>query len=103
MMRKTLSIILALIFIISSVFIFSSCSSVKKFEEKESPVGGLVCISRQEGFIEGYTFDQYILYDPETFVVYSFISGGNGSAITVLYNADGTLKLYTPTQIEVGE
>ena len=103
MMRKTLSIILALIFIISSVFILSSCSSVKKFEEKESPVSGLICISRQNNFIDGYVLDQYILYDPETYVMYSVISGNNGTAMSVLYNSDGTLKLYTPTQIEVGE
>lgn len=103
MARKTLSIILAFVFVLSCMFTFSSCSSVKEFEEKESPVGGLVCISIQNDFIEGSVFDQYILYDPETFVMYSFIAASNGSVVTILYNADGTPKLYTPTKIEKGE
>lgn len=101
--RKILSIIFVITLIFSSVINLTSCESVKEYEEKESPVDGLVCLSRQGEFIENYGFNQYILYDPETFVMYSFISGGRGSAMSVLYNADGTLKRYTPVKIETGE
>ena len=38
---------------------------------------------------------QIIMYDPTTKVMYTFISGSY-EGISVLYNADGTLKLYSP-------
>lgn len=101
--RKILAIIIALTLILSCGFVLSACSSVEEFEEKESPVGGLVCISMHNDFIDGYVFEQYILYDPETFVMYTFISGNDEAAMSVLYNADGTPKLYTPTKIEKSE
>lgn len=75
---------------------FSSCSKIKEFEPTESEIGGLVAISYQKEFIDGYNYDQIILYDPETLVMYSIISGGDDTTITVLYNADGTPKLYNP-------
>lgn len=46
---------------------------------------------------------QYILYDPETMVMYTafYDNGVNevGLAITPMYNADGTLRLYNPNEI----
>jgi len=67
----------------------------REFELTDNEMGGLVAISRQGNFIDGYEFDQYILYDPETLVMYSLISGNRGSAMSILYNKEGTPKLYT--------
>lgn len=75
---------------------FSSCSKVKEFDETDSPVAGLICIAKHENIIKNYLFDQYILYDPDTLVMYSMIASGQGLTITVLYNSDGTHKLYNP-------
>ena len=36
------------------------------------------------------------MYDPDTMVMYSYLEGRYGGGTTVLYNADGTLKLYSP-------
>ena len=44
----------------------------------------------------GYGLGQYLLYDPETLVMYSYIYDRQGSSITMVYNADGTPRLYTP-------
>ena len=75
-----------------------ACGEIEESEHQSTQidVGGLVLISRYDNFIEGYIYDQNILYDPDTFVMYSMISTNNGVAITVMYNADGTLKLYNP-------
>lgn len=41
--------------------------------------------------------DQYIFYDPQTMVMYTFCSQYNyAGGLTVMYNADGTPKLYSP-------
>ena len=87
---KIIAIILALV----GVFSLSSCGSTQEFEVVESDTGGLVALSSQTYFIKGYNYDQFILYDPETLVMYTFICSSSGKAMSVLYNADGTPKLY---------
>ena len=34
------------------------------------------------------------MYDPDTMVMYTYLDGRYAGTITVLYNADGTLKMY---------
>ena len=46
-----------------------------------------------EGRVGSYA-DQTIMYDPDTKVMYSYFDGAYAGDITVLYNADKTLKLY---------
>lgn len=47
----------------------------------------------------GFTrYDQTILYDQEILVMYSMVSNGEGVAITMLHNADGTPRLYSPNE-----
>lgn len=41
--------------------------------------------------------EQYIMYDPDTMVMYSYLGGSHSGGLTVMYNADGTLKLYSPS------
>ena len=96
--RKILAIIIALALVLGGTVCLSGCSKTEEFENTESEVGGLVAISRQNRFIEGYAFNQTILYDPDTLVMYSLISFGEGASITALYNADGTLKVYNPNK-----
>lgn len=52
----------------------------------------------KNGFDKGYY--QYILYDPETKVMYTLIwcHARGETGITVIYNADGTPKLYDPEE-----
>ena len=94
--RRILAIIIALTLVLGTLICLSGCSKTEEFELTESEIGGLVAISKQDDFIDGYVFDQYILYDPDTFVMYVMIYGGNGSSMSILYNADGTPKLYNP-------
>ena len=94
--RKTLAILLSVALILGSLFCLTGCSKTKEFELVESKVDGLVAISRQNEIIEGYGYDQVILYDPDTRVMYSMICLGDDITITVLYNADGSLKVYNP-------
>ena len=49
----------------------------------------------QEGSAGQYA-DQTIMYDPDTMVMYTYLDGRYAGAMSVLYNADGTLKLYSP-------
>ena len=46
--------------------------------------------------INGTYFDQTLMYDPDTMVMYTYLDGRYAGTMTVLYNADGTLKLYSP-------
>ena len=102
--RKILAVIIALALVLGMLVCLSGCSDTKsdtkEFELTESEVGGLVKISRRNCFIENFDYNYYqtILYDPDTLVMYSMITVGKTSniAITALYNADGTLKLYSP-------
>ena len=94
--RKILAIIIALTMVLGTTLCLSGCSDTEKFELTESEIGGLVAISRQQEFINGYNYDQFLLYDPDTLVMYVMIYNPSGLSISVLYNADGTLKLYNP-------
>ena len=94
--RKILAMIVALALVLGGIVCLSGCSKERDFELAESKIGGLVAISRQENFIEGFSFDQIVFYDSDTLVMYSMVYYGEGIGITVLYNADGTPKLYNP-------
>lgn len=94
--RKILAIIIALALVLGMMVCLSGCSKTEEFELTDDENGGLVAISKQNNFIEGYAFDQYILYDPDTLVMYVMIHGNKGSSMSILYNADGTPKMYNP-------
>lgn len=55
---------------------------------------GLVVLyeSEQSGW-GNYT---QVLYDPDTLVMYAVVREDDGLAMSVLYNSDGTMKLYNP-------
>ena len=95
-MRRIFASIIVIVLVLGMITCFTGCSSSKtiEFEITDSEIGGLVAISRRNEFIKGYGYNQTILYDPDTSVMYSMITGNNGITITVMYNADGTPKLY---------
>ena len=77
----------------------SACGSNTSNETKTYNNNGLVIVSNQD--ISRTCGSLTIMYDPDTLVMYSVTIGGNGAATTTsplfpLYNADGTLKTYTP-------
>ena len=105
---KILAIIIACLMVIS----FAACSSEMGTETssqtssqtsstekvKKEVVPGLVFIEAKSikdssGFTVLY---QYILYDPDNMVMYSFIENDDEAGFSMMYNADGTPKLYNP-------
>lgn len=82
--RRMLAMIIALVMCVS----LSACSSEK------SEFGTFIVV--EEGTTKGSGVYQYIMYDPDTMVMYSYLKYGRSGGATVLYNADGTLKRYSP-------
>lgn len=81
--------------------------SAKNYENDEdsSPEEEVVCEDYGLIFVSYYHdtyIRSYIMYDPETLVMYALVRDGSNSAsaggLTVLYNADGTPRLYNPNK-----
>ena len=94
--RKILAIIIALALVLGVTVSLSACSKTKEFEATDNEIGGLVGIGHQSYFVEGCTIHQFTFYDPDTLVMYVYVYDGDGASLSVLYNADGTPKLYNP-------
>lgn len=98
--RKMLSIIIALVIVVGVIFVLSFgilLTETEKDKVDESEVvEGLILISHNENAIEGHNIQQFILYDPDTLVMYVMLTKIDGTTMSVLYNADGTPKLYNP-------
>lgn len=98
--------ILTIIIVFAMCFALVSCASATattstKPEEQQLPVPESFILINSNSIAGGIR--QYIMYDPETLVMYSlFYISDNGCSVTVMYNVDGTLKLYTP-HIEANE
>lgn len=95
--RRMLAMIMALIAVCS---VLSACTASREESSKdqaneETLYGSLVLIETNE--IKNSTLDYSIVYDKETGVMYLFMDMGVGrGGLTVMYNADGTPKLYSP-------
>ena len=64
---------------------------------------GMFVIVKEDSLSDHSTTGVYqtIMYDPDTMVMYTFLKNRYGGAgLTVMYNADGTLKLYSPEEAE---
>lgn len=64
-----------------------------KEEEKES-FGTFVVLSMEN--IPNSDITQYIMYDPETMVMWTFMDGYRCGGPAIIYNADGSPKIYQP-------
>ncbi len=91
--RKILAIIIALVFCIP----LGACSIEDQPEASPtSEMGTFIVV--EEGNIKDNSLYQHIMYDPDTLVMYSYINGYENGGLTVLYNADGTVKTYCPNE-----
>ena len=99
--RRILAIIIALVLLLGGIVCLAGCSSSSEEEEKEEieyPERETLLVVKSHDFdyVDGSLIHQYIYYDPDTLVMYVMISHNNGISMSVLYNADGTPKLYNP-------
>lgn len=62
--------------------------------EEENTVHSLVFLG--EFKIKGLNCKQYILYDPDNLVMYSYFSNTNDRGPEPMVNPDGTYKIYDP-------
>ena len=89
--RKLLAIIIALMLCIS----LCACEQeTSETELADSSLGKFVIL--EEGALNDSGLYQYIMYDPDTMVMYTFLDGYHAGGPIVMYNADGTLKIYSP-------
>ena len=90
--RNVLAIIIALTLCVS----LCACTAEETSNmasDTQSKTGTFTVV--QEGSAGQYV-DQTIMYDSDTMVMYIYLDGTHSGTMSVLYNADGTLKLYSP-------
>ncbi len=91
--RRVLAMIIALGMCVSQ----PACSGEISDSDIDVQSKSGIFIFVEERVIEEACIEQYIMYDPDTMVMYSYFrTSGGGGGSTVMYNADGTLKLYSP-------
>ena len=74
--------------------LLSACGPAK--EENGTYKGRFIVLGKDENF--NTDLDQYILYDPETMVMYIFVKSYKSGGLSVIYNSDGTPKVYSPEE-----
>lgn len=63
----------------------------------EAPqIPGLVLIEKTK--VEETALTQFILYDPETFIMYSYVEWIDGGGFVEMHNTDGTPRIYNPNK-----
>ena len=92
--RKMLAMIIALVMCV----LLSGCSGEKTdladLDYQPKSAGTFIVV--ESGSIEGTCIYQYIMYDPVTMVMYTYVDRYRNGGLTVMYNADGTKRLYSP-------
>lgn len=63
-------------------------------EEENESFGTFVVLSKEN--IPNSDITQYILYDPETMVMWTFMDGYRCGGPAIICNADGSPKIYQP-------
>ena len=97
--RHVVMILLAfcMIFLFTVFTMGCSCSEVdrdsKDIVEEEEKYGCFVVLSREFLPGEGY-LEQYIMYDPQTKIMWTFIEGNDSGGLSIIYDVDGTPILY---------
>ena len=89
--RKLLAMIIALALCVS----LCACATQPQSSETDhqSKSGTFTVVAEGN---TGKFSNQTIMYDPDTMVMYTYLDGSYAGTMSVLYNADGTLKLYSP-------
>ncbi len=100
-LKKCIKKITLLVLLVTTIPLSVACSSSNDNVKAETS-NGFVIVSTQNvdnGMSSGGKY-LTIMYDPNTLVMYTITFGPNGdsyiSPLTPLYNADGTLRTYTP-------
>lgn len=105
--KKYLVIFITLFALVLVLATLIGCSAKNNESDEDSSPEEVEEASEDYGLIfVSYYHDtyirSYIMYDPETLVMYALVRDGSNSAsaggLTVLYNADGTPKLYKPNE-----
>lgn len=96
------------IFVIAICLIFlcisiTGCGESEDYDHEskdikvETPqIPGLVLIEKIK--VEGTSLNQFILYDPETFIMYSYVEWIDGGGFVEMHNIDGTPRIYDPNK-----
>ncbi len=66
----------------------------KDIEVEAPQIPGLILIEKIK--VEGTNLHQFILYDPESFILYSYVEWVDGGGIIEMRNVDGTPRVYDP-------
>lgn len=101
--RRNLVIIIAVSFIlplmISVVLTGCSCEKgdreSKEIVKDEDRYQSFIILSSEVLSGPGY-LEQYIMYDPQTKIMWTYIEESNGGGLSIIYNVDGTPMLYEP-------
>lgn len=98
MRKRMLPVVMFLLLLLFMVFLLGcSCSEgdreSKDIVEEEEKYGSFVVLSREVLAGEGY-LEQYIMYDPQTRIMWTFIEGSDSGGLSIIYNVDGTPVLY---------
>ncbi len=63
-------------------------------EDVEKDFGTFVVLSQKD--IDDSDITQYIMYDPESMIMWTFMDGYKCGGPAILYNADGSMRIYEP-------
>lgn len=102
-MKKIFLRMATVVILLVVVFSLSACSADAANNETINTDNRLIVVSTQDISSGKAANSKYvtIVYDPNTLVMYSVTFGASSksspSELLPLYNADGTLKLYTPS------
>lgn len=94
MMKRKVIVIMVLVLCIG----LSACGTKNDSNiaaSSERPSNSHLFILLEEEYISDGLL-QYILYDPQDKIMYTYVHGINGGGLSPLYNKDGTPMLYNP-------
>lgn len=95
--RKTFVIIITIVLTMTLLAGFGASDEgnreSKDIVDEEETYEKFVVISQEN--LPGW-LTQYIMYDPQTKVMWTFIEGDDSGGLSVIYKADGTPQLYEP-------
>ena len=95
--KKAIAVIIAIIMSILLVSCSAESSETSSEEKiKEESISGFVIVDVKHIKFEFAELTQYIMYDPDNMVMYSFVKQDDEGGLSEMYNADGSLKLYSP-------
>ena len=95
--KKAIAVIIAIIMSILLVSCSAESSETSSEEKiKEESISGFIVVAEKQIDLQYGCLWQSIMYDPDTMVMYSFVEQDDEGGFSVMYNADGSLKLYSP-------